>query len=213
MPRYVSGDGKVRYLERPFECSVLQPAYRQEGARKRGGGRVRRERGEGREDMTHHSRSHSAQGQASSVEQPPRAPGRQDGGGTVWDGKSRVPRTSVRKRREREMKAVRLQKSGSRRAGKLRSADRTWSTWSAVSNRTPRTGELRSAPSWQTIGIGLRAGKRALALGGARSQGHNTVLRGLAPRTGFPLNCRTPPLLGASNTYTRILSEGWRDRG
>ena len=65
MPRYVSGDGKVRYLERPFECSVLQPAYRQEGARKRGGGRVRRERGEGREDMTHHSRSHSAQASSS----------------------------------------------------------------------------------------------------------------------------------------------------
>ena len=30
--------------------------------------------------------------------------------------------------------------------------------------------------------------------GGARSQGHNTGLRGLAPCTGFPLNCRTPPL-------------------
>ena len=31
-------------------------------------------------------------------------------------------------------------------------------------------------------------------MGGARSQGHNTGLRGLAPCTGFPLNCRTPPL-------------------
>ena len=30
--------------------------------------------------------------------------------------------------------------------------------------------------------------------GGAQSQGHNTGLRGLAPCTGFPLNCRTPPL-------------------
>ena len=26
--------------------------------------------------------------------------------------------------------------------------DLAWSTWSAVSNLTPRTGELRSAPSW-----------------------------------------------------------------
>jgi len=81
----------------------------------------------------------------------------------------------------------------------------TWSTWSAVISLTSRAGELRSAPSgpddWHRV-----AGKRALALGGARSQGHNTGLRGLAPRTGFPLNCRTPPLLGASDT--RILSEG-----
>ena len=51
MPRHVCGDDKVSDLERPFECSVLQPAYRQEGARKRGGGRVRRERGEGREEI------------------------------------------------------------------------------------------------------------------------------------------------------------------
>ena len=51
MPRHVCGDDKVSDLERPFECSVLQPAYRQEGARKRGGGRVRRERGEGREEQ------------------------------------------------------------------------------------------------------------------------------------------------------------------
>ena len=38
-------------------------------------------------------------------------------------------------------------------------------------------------------------------MGGARSQGKgrkvNTGLRGLAPCTGFPLNFRTPPLLGA----------------
>ena len=72
----------------------------------------------------------------------------------------------------------------------------SWSTWSAVINRTSRAGELRSAPSgpddWHRV-----AGKRALALGGARLQGKgrkvNTGLRGLAPRTGFPLNCRTPP--------------------
>ena len=61
--------------------------------------------------------------------------------------------------------------------------------------------------------------------GGARSQGHNTGLRGLAlrsgfplaaerplyselglrglvPCTGFPLNCRTHPLLGASGHGT-----------
>ena len=63
----------------------------------------------------------------------------------------------------------------------------TWSTWSAVSNLTPRTGELRSAPSWPDARHRV-AGKRALALGGARSQGHNTGLRGLAPRTRFPLN-------------------------
>ena len=50
----------------------------------------------------------------------------------------------------------------------------------------PRAGELRSAPSglddWDRV-----AGKRALALGGARSQGHNTGLRLLVPRSGFPL--------------------------
>ena len=42
--------------------------------------------------------------------------------------------------------------------------------------------------------------------GGARSQGKgrkvNTGLRGLAPCTGFPLNFRTPPLLGASRHTT-----------
>ena len=40
----------------------------------------------------------------------------------------------------------------------------TWSTWSAVINRTSRAGELRSAPSgpddWHRV-----AGKRALAPG------------------------------------------------
>ena len=40
----------------------------------------------------------------------------------------------------------------------------TWSTWSAVINRTSRAGELRSAPSgpddWHRV-----AGKRALAQG------------------------------------------------
>ena len=72
-----------------------------------------------------------------------------------------------------------------------READhKTWSTWSAVINLTPRTGELRSASSWPDARHRV-AGKRALALGGARSQGHNTGLRGLAPCTGFPLNCRT----------------------
>ena len=48
---------------------------------------------------------------------------------------------------------------------------RSWSTWSAVSNSTPRARELRSAPSGPDDWV---AGKRALALGGARSQGHNT---------------------------------------
>merc|ERR1712185_375671 len=50
------------------------------------------------------------------------------------------------------------------------------------------------------------AGKRALALGvrvrRARAVKANTGLRGLAPRTGFPLNCRTPPLLGANEHHT-----------
>ena len=82
----------------------------------------------------------------------------------------------------------------------------TWSTWSAVGNLTPRTGELRSAPSWPDDRYRV-AGKKALALGGARSQGKgrkvNTGLRGLAPRTGCPLNCRTRPLLGA-NRHTVI---------
>ena len=45
--------------------------------------------------------------------------------------------------------------------------------------------------------------------GGARSQGKglkvNTGLRGLAPRTGFPLNCRTPPLLGANERLPETL--------
>ena len=45
--------------------------------------------------------------------------------------------------------------------------------------------------------------------GGARSQGKgrkiNTGLRGLVPCTGFPLNCRTPPLLGA-NGHTTLYS-------
>ena len=47
----------------------------------------------------------------------------------------------------------------------LDSGTRVWSTWSAVSNRTSRAGELRSAPSgpddWHRV-----AGKRALALVG-----------------------------------------------
>ena len=50
------------------------------------------------------------------------------------------------------------------RAGGWRLSTRTWSTWSAVINLTPRTGELRSASSWP----GARdraAGKRALAPG------------------------------------------------
>jgi len=95
----------------------------------------------------------------------------------------------------------------------------SWSTWSAVINLTSRAGELRSAPSGPDDRYRV-AGKRALALGVARSQGHNTgLLRGLVPRSGFPPaaeffpravgppSSRTPPLLGASNT--RILSEGW----
>ena len=76
----------------------------------------------------------------------------------------------------------------------------TWSTWSAVSSRTSRAGELRSAPSgpddWDRV-----TGKRALApRGGARSQGHNTGLRGLvgsayrvSPSGGiFPSRCGPP---------------------
>ena len=60
-----------------------------------------------------------------------------------------------------------------------------------VVNLTPRTGELRSAPSWPDARHRV-AGKRALALGGARSQGHNTVLRGIVPRSGFPLAAERP---------------------
>ena len=49
-------------------------------------------------------------------------------------------------------------------------------------------------------------GQESPSPGGAHSQGKgrkiNTGLRGLDPRTGFPLNCRTPPLLGASGHYT-----------
>ena len=80
-----------------------------------------------------------------------------------------------------------------------------WSTWSAVINLTSRAGELRSAPSKPDDRYRV-VGKRALALGGARSQGHNTGLRGLAPCTGFggfPLNCRTHPLLGAKEYSPR----------
>ena len=42
-----------------------------------------------------------------------------------------------------------------------------WSTWSAVGNLTSRAGELRSAPSGPDDRHRV-AGKRALALGGAR---------------------------------------------
>ena len=42
--------------------------------------------------------------------------------------------------------------------------------------------------------LGSGYGLESPSPGGARSQGHNTGLRGLAPCTGFPLNCRTPPL-------------------
>jgi len=44
----------------------------------------------------------------------------------------------------------------------LRPKALAWSTWSAVSCRTPRTGELRSAPSWPDDWDRV-AGKRALA--------------------------------------------------
>ena len=70
---------------------------------------------------------------------------------------------------------------------------RSWSTWSAVGNLTSRAGGLRSTPSgpddWHRV-----AGKRALALGGARSQGHNTGVsqRGLALRFGCPLAAERP---------------------
>ena len=50
------------------------------------------------------------------------------------------------------------------------------------------------------IGIGLR-GQESPSPGGARSQGKGRNLRGLAPRTGSPLNCRTPPLLGANEHH------------
>ena len=69
---------------------------------------------------------------------------------------------------------------------------RSWSTWSAVINRTSRAGELRSAPSgpddWHRV-----AGKRALAQG-VRVRRAITRLRGMVPCTGLPLNCRTHPL-------------------
>ena len=49
-------------------------------------------------------------------------------------------------------------------------------------------------------------GQESPSPGGARSQGKglkvNTGLRGLVPCTGFPLNFRTPPLLGASRHDT-----------
>ena len=49
-------------------------------------------------------------------------------------------------------------------------------------------------------------GQESPSPGGARSQGKgrkvNTGLRGLVPCTGFPLNCRTPPLLGANGHTT-----------
>ena len=64
-----------------------------------------------------------------------------------------------------------------------------WSTWSAVINLTSRTGELRSAPSWPDARHRV-TGKRALAPG-VRGRRAITRLRGLAPRTGLPLNCRT----------------------
>jgi len=64
----------------------------------------------------------------------------------------------------------------------------TWSTWSAVINLTSRAGELRSAPSGPDDRDRV-TGKRALALGGARSQGKghkvNTGLRGLVLRFGW----------------------------
>ena len=78
--------------------------------------------------------------------------------------------------------------------------------WSAFGNRTSRARGLRSTPSgpddWQRV-----AGKRAQSWGvrvrrERKGRKVNTVLRGLDPRTGFPLNCRTPPLLGASGHYT-----------
>ena len=72
-------------------------------------------------------------------------------------------------------------------------------------DRTSRAGELRSAPSGPDDRYRV-AGKRALALGGARSQGHNTGLRGLAPCTGFPLNCRTPPLYSELKNTLRGLA-------
>ena len=49
----------------------------------------------------------------------------------------------------------------------------TWSTWSAVSNLTSRAGELRSAPSGPDDRYRV-AGKRALALGGARGRTWST---------------------------------------
>ena len=84
----------------------------------------------------------------------------------------------------------------------------TWSTWSAVINLTSRAGELRSAPSgpdeWYRV-----AGKRALALGGARSQGKGReVIRfsERAPRFGFPLAAERPlcsELIETRRTCTR----------
>ena len=52
-------------------------------------------------------------------------------------------------------------------------------------------------------------GQESPSPGGARSQGHNTGLRGLAPRTRFPLNCRTLPLLGAKEYSPRVGSALW----
>merc|ERR1712086_554935 len=52
-------------------------------------------------------------------------------------------------------------------------------------------------------------GQESPSPGGARSQGHNTGLRGMVPCTGFPLNCRTPPLLGAKEYSPRVSSALW----
>ena len=56
----------------------------------------------------------------------------------------------------------------------------SWSTWSAVINLTPRTGELRSAPSWPDARDRV-TGKRALALRGARSQGKGRKVNTVEP--------------------------------
>ena len=97
----------------------------------------------------------------------------------------------------------------------------TWSTWSAVISLTSSQGRgaVRSAPSGpddRDRVASTGCGQESPSPGGARSQGKgrkvNTGLRGLVPCTGFPLNCRTPPLLGANDRSRELLTVRSRDR-
>ena len=75
----------------------------------------------------------------------------------------------------------------------------------------PGPGSSEAHPAGRMIGIGLRA-REPYRPGGARSQGHNTGLRGIVPCTGFPLNCRTHPLLGAASNTRKNTLQGLAPR-